>query len=623
MCGIAGVVDYNKVIEKTNFKSVVESLKHRGNDASGTFYSIQKPYFLALGHQRLSILDLSTNANQPMSFNGITIAYNGEVYNYLLLKQELQKAGYNFFSTSDTEVILKMYDYYGVNFIKKLNGMFSISIYDSNKNLLFLIRDRIGIKPLHYSSGANSFHFSSELKSLLKFTRLNSSKQISQTGMQLFLRNGYIKSPYTIWENCKKVNPATYLEIDLLTKTIKEEKYWVPKNYTFSNTNNSLAGNIKILDDLVNSSVEMNLISDVPIGVFLSGGIDSSLITAIAKQYKNNLDTFAIGFENDEYNEAPHAKRISKYFNTNHHEFYMKENEFINVFEKLPYVYDEPISDNSVIPTLFLSEKTKINVTVSLSGDGGDELFAGYLGHLRLYKWYLRNKKININLRAAFSKLFTKTCSNISNMNYHYKCQKLSELIESKNILEFRDAYLGGVPVNILNKMMNYKYEREVYEFDNLDDNINMLYLYNFLTILPEQLLTKVDRASMYYTLEVRVPLLDHRIVEAAFSLDESMKVYNNIPKYILRKLLYNYIPARIVEKPKKGFTFPYWQMLNETKVKKLVYFYISEKNLKNDENIDFRYLLKLRDNFYNSGNVPHHIIWRILNYAMWKNTWM
>lgn len=627
MCGIAGFVDYSKSLidGDVELKLMGKALEKRGTDDSGIMLHSEKNYLLGFAHQRLSILDLSPMGKQPMTFEHLTIVYNGEIYNYKEIRKRLISKGYTFKSDTDTEVILIAYNEWGEACLKEFNGMFAFAIFNKRDEQVFIVRDRIGIKPLFYGNFGDVFIFASELKAFhqLKFFRNN--KKVSIQGASHYFKFGFIPAPYSIFENVSKIEPGQSMMIDLKNKSLKKKKYWNNLNLFQNekhNKNISLKESINELDKLLVDSVQKRFIADVKVGTFLSGGIDSSLVSAIAVQKIGKISTFSIGFENEKYNEANHAKKIAKFLGTEHHENYLRKNDIIDLMTSIPIIYDEPLADNSVFPTTFLCRFAKQHVTVALSGDGGDELFSGYEGYLSFNKRYKAFGKIPSFIKdiTALPLDFYLNFINKSSGS-QYKLNKLIELLKSRNISEFQNAYIYGTPEKIKNKILPkallYNSAENLLE----EDSISNVYLRNLNETLPEQLLSKVDRASMATSLEVRVPILDHRIVEFAYkTLPDRFKVKGNISKFVLREVMYKYIPKEVIDKKKKGFTFPYWTFL-EKDGKHIVYEYLNKEALRNSL-LNTEYVLKARDDFYNN-QFPHHLIWKILVFAMWEKEWM
>src|SRR3989337_1864962 len=376
MCGIVGLCSLNKRTDKTVLTSMRDALTHRGPDDAGIYFD--QECNVGLGHRRLSVLDLSSFGHQPMSNdNGsIWITYNGEVYNYREIREELIKKGYNFKSDSDTEVVIKAYEEWGIDCVHKFIGMFALAIWDRREKKLYLLRDRVGVKPLYYYYKDGLFLFASELKALMKHPDF--SKEVNYSVLSIYLRYGYIPAPFTIFQNTYKLKPGHYLCFS--NNDVRELKYWdIVDFYLQEPINTSEDEVVEELENLLIDSFKYRLVSDVPVGVFLSGGIDSSTLTALLqKNISTQLKTFSIGFYDDRFDEAKWSKKIANYLETDHTEYYLSVKEAFSIIEKLPEIYDEPFGDSSGIPTYLVSRLARQDVTVTLSADGGDELFCGY-----------------------------------------------------------------------------------------------------------------------------------------------------------------------------------------------------------------------------------------------------
>jgi len=392
MCGIAGLVDRNHSSSDEILKAITNSLYHRGPDDCGYLFKKFDNVQVGLGHRRLSVLDLSNHGHQPMVFAHLTMIYNGEVYNFKEIRTELECHGYNFESNSDTEVVLKAYHKWGMDSVNRFNGMFAMAILDSRRRILTLIRDRAGIKPLYWYEKDGLFMFGSELKSFHQHPGFH--KKLSLEGLTLYLQYGYVPQPNTIFESTYKLQGGHSLEIDLNSSEIKISKYWdVIDCYNRPKLNLTEREALEETERLLKSACEYRMVSDVPVGVFLSGGYDSSAVTALLQSERTEkLKTFSIGFYEDQFNEAHHAKKVAEHLGTDHTEYYCTQKDALNIIPKLPEIWDEPFADNSVIPTTLVSELAKEQVTVSLSADGGDELFGGYDKYIqaeRCASWHL------------------------------------------------------------------------------------------------------------------------------------------------------------------------------------------------------------------------------------------
>lgn len=548
MCGICGYVGKKLIPEKT-LVEMNDTMYHRGPNDSGIWEKQKAEYGVGFAQRRLAILDLSELGHQPMvsSDGKVVITYNGEVYNFIQLRDELKRLGYQFKSNCDTEIIIAAYQQWDCDCFAKLNGMFAIAIYDEEKDCVVLARDRVGKKPLYYYKKESDFVFASELKPIMKYPFF--SKDINYNVIGQYMCNKCISSPDTIFRNTYKMKPGSYLIYR--NGEIQTYQYWdlikIHQNIKKSIDNLDEAKNQ--LKELLRDSVSKRLMADVPVGTFLSGGIDSTLITAVAQEVSDcPVDSFTIGFYDEERNEAPYAAEIAKHLGTNHHEMYMKEEQILQMLQQLPTYYDEPFSDSSQLPSMLVSKMASENVTVALSGDGGDELFCGY----KMYDWTwiaqhfdflgTMESKMPWN-KAILGHLPTEFRAFIQNRNKEWKCQLYIDVMieEAKKIL--------------LSDVTNVKFdcEKEILT-SNWQERRMVL---DMVTYLPDDILTKMDRASMKYSLEVRCPLLDYRIPEWSFQVSHDLKYHHFEKKYLLKELTYEYVPKELLDRPKKGFGVP------------------------------------------------------------------
>jgi len=563
MCGITGFISKSQLFSKDKLIAITDQIAHRGPDAAGYFYEDK----VGLGHRRLSIIDLSNAANQPMysACGNFVMVYNGEIYNYKEIALKLNVA---LKTTSDTEVILEAFVQFGKDCVQMFNGMFAFAIYDKAKNELFICRDRMGIKPIFYYLDDHTFAFSSELKSLFKL--FPEKKTIDQSAVTQFLHLNYIPAPNTIYKEFKKFPSGHYATFK--DGNFKLECYWNMSEKISSQTMQDEQAAKSQLHDLLKSSVSYRMISDVPFGTFLSGGIDSSLVTAIAQAHSDvPINTFSIAYESSKYDESTYAKTVSRQLGTHHHELILKEIDAINLFERIFDAYDEPYADASAISTMLVSKFARSQVTMTLSGDGGDELFMGY----GFYKWRARLENDFIkNLKPLFrfglargnermqrvSKLFETVRSNylaghiFSQESLNYSESELKKLLIRPGDIEL----LPEQPLKLSRKLTATEQQA----------------LFDLQYYIQDDLLVKVDRASMQFSLEARVPLLDYRIVEFALNLHPDLKLRNGETKYLLKQILYDYLPKEIFNRPKWGFGIP----LNKWLRKEL--FYLQERYL-------------------------------------------
>ena len=631
MCGIVGFINKKKNLDILNIMLKIQS--YRGPDDSGVFFD--KNSGVHFGHNRLSIQDLSSHGHQPFisDCENYVIVFNGEVYNFKFIKTELDNLGYKFISSSDTEVILYSYKQWGIKCLEKFKGMFAFSILDKLTNKLFLVRDRAGVKPLYYYADENEFMFSSEIKSFHKHP--NFKKEQNLEVLPYFFQFGYIPAPYTIFKNCFKLEAGHYLELNIQHLTFNINKYWDVNNFylqeKFSKDESEILEDVeKILDN----AIALRMVSDVPVGVFLSGGYDSSLVAAIlAKKQGKKINTFTIGFDNPKYNEAKHAKTISEYLGTNHTEYYMKNSDMLNLVEELPFYYDEPFGDSSALPTMIVSKLAKQHVTVALSADGGDESFCGYSKYFFLNKFQniFSNKykrgllKFGLNLFGANAVEFinNKLPNKFKQTNIKDKYIKFKRAINSDSLEEMFENASSYVDKKEIDKFLKIKREKKVFEKWNKIEQVdftNQMMAIDYKLFMNDDVLTKVDRATMSVSLEGREPLLDHRIIEYMARVPVEMKYKNKQGKYLLREVLYKYLPKEMVDKPKSGFQIPLNEWLR-AELKPLVVKYLSKDMI--DENIfNIEEINNIKNSFF-SGTDNGTTIWFILMYQMWKEKWL
>lgn len=576
MCGICGYISSKKHSEKV-ISVMNETIRHRGPDDRGVFCcELNNGNYLAMGHTRLSVIDLSEAGHQPMftKEKKLAIVFNGEIYNFRELRHQLILKGYSFESECDTEVILYLYKEFGVETFRLLNGMFAIGIYDFEQDELILARDRIGKKPLYYYvSGDNKdFVFGSELKPILKFPEFR--KEIRTELISSYLVNKSFESPNTVFRDTYKLEPGQYLVWK--NGRLLLEKYWnLLERYVLCSQgqedNYQLAK--KHLKNLLLDSVERRMIADVPIGTFLSGGIDSSLISAYAREVSDRpIRTFTVGFYTKKENEAEYAKAVSRYLGTKHRELYIAEEELCELLSGLIYYYDEPFSDSSQIPSMLVSRLAKEDTTVILSGDGGDEVFCGY----DMYDWMWLTQRLDwageIGYRICqlpqarklnlMEKLPDKVHAFVKNRDKMRKLQLFNDIREKHT----QEMILGW------SRSSKYKYEEEIHEIDVLTDNWQMKrMLLDMRYYLADEILVKTDRASMKYALEIRCPMLDYRVVEYSYKLPQEYKYGIGRKKRILKDLAYEVVPKQLLNRPKMGFGVPLVKWLRGSLFEQLV----------------------------------------------------
>jgi asparagine synthase (glutamine-hydrolysing) len=583
MCGITGFWDTSIEMSADRLRSIVTSMSdailHRGPDSGGAW--VDESTGIALGHRRLAIVDLSPEGHQPMTSSNerYTIVFNGEVYNFVALREELLPLGYSFRGHSDTEIMLAAFNEWGLEAaVKKFNGMFAFALWDRQERLLHLGCDRLGEKPIYYGWIGQTLVFGSELKAL----KANSMFQpeIDRDALALFLRHGYIPAPYSIYQGIHKLPPAT-----VLTWSGNQDShpspvpYWSAKAAAEAGIANPFIGSeqeaIDKLDSLLLDAVGLRMMADVPLGAFLSGGVDSSTVVALMQAQSNKpVKTFSIGFEEAGFNEAEYAKAVAKHLNTDHTEMYVTPSQALEVIPKLPSLYDEPFADPSQIPTFLVSELARKHVTVSLSGDGGDEIFGGYERYFLAENIWQKFGWMPKSLRQSTAKALTSVSTQgwdkavgvlpvVPNRLKEYPGSRIHRLAEILAVEEPEEMYLGLIsiwknPADIVigsNEGKTYFTDRQRWaKVPSFSES--MMYM-DTMAYLPDDILVKVDRASMGVSLEGRIPLLDHRVVELAWQIPMSMKIRDNRGKWILRQVLDKYVPKSLIDRPKMGFGVP------------------------------------------------------------------
>ena len=580
MCGIAGFLGVpSGGTPDAWVKAMTDTIAHRGPDADGAWCDVGAG--IALGHRRLSIIDLSPAGAQPMaSASGrYVIAFNGEAYNFAPIRAELERAGQRFRGQSDTEVLLAAFDRWGIAAsVPRFAGMFAIAVWDRETGTLWLIRDRLGEKPLFYGRIAGAWLFGSELKALRAFPGFHAELDIA--AVTQFLRHGYIQAPASIYAGVRKVRPGTMVEVRTGHEP-REHVYWSAEQAARDGLANPIAGSmdevVTSLDALLRSVVRDEMVADVPLGAFLSGGIDSSLIVALMQtQSSRPVRTFTIGFDDPRYNEAGFAKDVAAHLGTEHTKLIVQGNDALDFVTQLPDIYDEPMADSSQLPTLLVSRMTRQHVTVALSGDGGDELFAGYQWHQGKPG---RGERIAAATPLALRRMLSSVLGKIPDPPPDFIAR----------ILSTADGAPGARPANALNRlgaMVAAERGRDKFSAMHaqsvrpeqllvkglragagsgqlngpwLDEArpFESRMLLDALSYMPDDILVKVDRAAMAFSLETRAPLLDHRVFEFAWRVPYDMKVRNGVGKQPLRELLHRYVPRGLIDRPKRGFAVP------------------------------------------------------------------
>ncbi|PIE35301.1 asparagine synthase (glutamine-hydrolyzing) [candidate division KSB3 bacterium] len=628
MCGICGKVytDAHERVEEIVIRKMCGTLLHRGPDESGFHVERQ----VGLGHRRLSIIDLSTG-QQPMcnARRDLWIVYNGELYNFPALRKELAHLGYRFLTHSDTEVILHLYDEYGTSCVNFMRGMFAFAIWDERRQRLFLARDRVGQKPLFYTTAQNAILFASEIKAILQDTSVQ--RELNVTAMSHYLTYGYVPPPDTMFQHIYKLPPAHTLVYQ--NGIVKEDRYWdVRYEPKVRMSRQEVKSSLK---DLLQEAVRIRMTSDVPLGAFLSGGIDSSLVVAImSHESRHPVQTFSIGFKEKRFNELPYARMIAERFQTDHHEFIMEPNA-VEILPKLVWHFDEPFGDSSAIPTYYLSQMTSGFVKVALNGDGGDESFAGYLRYMgyrlvRLYRMvpHAIRKKLLAPLihlayagvnreqvppwcRAIFRRTQLLSDLSLEPERYHYV----------KNLIIFFDELKTELLTRDVKKQLRTRHSLDdtfrYFDAENARHSTDKMLYADVMTYLPGDLLVKMDRMTMAHGLEGRSPFLDHPLMEFAATIPARYKMHGASLKWILKDIARSWLPESILTREKKGFSIPLSDWFRH-ELRDMVHDIFSSSYLLKEGILRQTPLQNIIAE-HQSGKLDHrHKIWLFLNLELW-----
>lgn len=630
MCGILGLIGGNK----ENFGTMLDKIYHRGPDS----YGVWSDDHIVLGHRRLSILDLSPAGHQPMlsPTTRYTITFNGEIYNFQSLRKELELLHYNFKGHSDTEIMLAAFEAWGIEAsLKKFNGMFAFGLWDRQEKKLYLARDRFGEKPLYYGWIGEEFIFGSELKSFKAHP--NAKFEIDEEALSLYLQHSYIPAPFSIYKNIKKLEPGRFLILD--GKNITISTYWsaidVAKHSYDQKLDLSDETAVELLDEKLTRIVGARQVADVPLGAFLSGGVDSSTIVALMqKNSRVPVKTFTIGFDEDKYNEANYAKEVAHHLKTEHTEVYLNQDDALNIIPNLSDIYDEPFADSSQIPTYLVSKIAREKVTVCLSGDAGDELFGGYNRYLFAEKIAKKIDKSPFWLRKAVATCLLKISPQQWDSIYNNFILKIKPTLKISSLGD-KIHKVGGLLAYVHNKYELYHYlinqlhikdnillnhHQEAQDFAKIPTSLDYMawmMLADTISYLPGDILTKVDRASMAVSLESRIPFLDPELYEFAWQLPGSMKVRHGQGKWLLRQVLYKYVPKDLIERPKMGFGVPIDLWLRK-ELKTWAYDLLNGNDIKEQGYFDYQVVKKMLDEHMSGTRNFSAGLWNILMFQSW-----
>ncbi len=651
MCGIVAVLQQGVAPQQWHalLQTMTDPVAHRGPDDAGIWCDAAAG--VGLGHRRLSIVDLSPLGHQPMaSVSGrYHLTYNGEVYNFADLRHTLEAAAHRFRGTSDTEVILAAIEEWGlVGAVQRFVGMFAFALWDSQTRTLHLVRDRMGIKPLYYGRAGAAFVAGSELKVLTAHPQR--ARVVNRDGLALLLRHNYIAAPYTIYQDIWKLPPGTIL-------SLKSDEwgngalptplpYWSVREAVERGQDAPFAGSVEEarahLDALLREAVACRMVADVPLGAFLSGGVDSSLVVALMQaQSSRPVRTFSIGFHEAAYNEAPYASAVAQHLGTDHTELYVTPQEAMDVIPRLPLLYDEPFADSSQVPTFLLSALTRQHVTVSLSGDGGDELFCGYARYAVARTLWHATGGLPASTRYSLGRLLGSLPHAALNRRLSWlapllpgaqqsarvgdKLQRASTILQNPT----REALYRDLVSHWKTPAMVVQGAREVptpltapAAWPPLPDlNEWMMYI-DMVSYLPDDILVKVDRASMGASLEARVPLLDHRVVEFAWCLPLSLKLQQRTSKWLLRQVLYHYVPRALIERPKTGFGIPLGHWLRGP-LRDWAEALLDESRLRREGFFDPVPVRQAWHEHQAGTRDRHYPLWDVLMFQAWQEQWL
>jgi asparagine synthase (glutamine-hydrolysing) len=648
MCGICGFFGLkgkrNAETLIADLKGMTETLRHRGPDDSGTWVDVDAS--VALGHRRLSILDLSEAGKQPMSSESgrLVIVYNGEIYNFIELRQELEAMGCKFRGRSDTEVLLAAIDRWGVEkSLERVNGMFAFALWDRWMRTLTLARDRVGKKPLYYGQCGDGFVFSSELKAMKAYPGFN--PKIDRDALGLLIQYAWIPSPLSIFKNIRKLPAGTFLSIrpqESESWSAKPEAYWSAVKVAQCGEQKPFTGSFEeaadTLEKLLLDAVQKRMISDVSLGGLLSGGIDSTTIVSLMQSLSRHpVKTFSIGFHEPRYNEAEHAKAVAAFLGTEHTELYVSAKDSLDVIPMLPTLYDEPFADPSQIPTLLVSKLARRAVTVALSGDGGDELFAGYKAYYQAIRHWKRLQYFPMAFRRPLARFLgaaenhfwqKRSCTSaLTNPRWHQFVEffaKQSARLPSESLpllfarqnmrcASASEFVIGAQPV----KPAFLK----IATCSGVFDPLQVMMVMHFCDYLPDDILVKVDRASMAVSLEVRCPILDHRVVEFAWSLPMNFRVGHNGGKRVLKKVLSRHVPPRLTERRKKGFSIPLTDWLKGP-LRDWAEALLNPKRLSLEGHFLQHAVTKVWRQHLTGWRNHSQLLWSILMFQAWYESW-
>ncbi|MCH7412060.1 asparagine synthase (glutamine-hydrolyzing) [Belliella sp. R4-6] len=630
MCGITGFIDFNNNTTKETLQGMVSSMSHRGPDDSGIELFQENNCLIGFGQARLSIIDLSDAGHQPMEYNHFTIVFNGEIYNYKDVRSELEAIGHVFSTQTDTEVILQSFEEWGISCVDRFIGMFAFVIYDKQTKKMYAFRDRAGVKPFYYYHHKNLFLFGSELKALMAHPFFE--KTIDTSVLPNYFNYGYIAAPYTIFINTHKLLPGHILELDITTQKITQTKYWDLRRYYLKPKLDLSYPEIKSeVKSLMQSAFDYRMVADVPVGVFLSGGYDSTAVTALLQGKSSKaLKTFTIGFEEGN-NEAPFAAETAKYLGTDHTEYICTTKEAQEIISTLSLYFDEPFGDSSAIPTILVSKLAKEDVTVALSADAGDEIFCGYDSYFNLHAFLQKLDNVPKIFKGNWTKTLTKSIQKNGFINQSKNAHHLTSVLGVLNeepLQKSADLFqaMAEKPVGYIDSIFKKKISPYSSSFEintsGFQHPLEVAMNIDFNSYLPNDILTKVDRATMSVSLEGREPLLDHRLAAYVAQIPMKFKSDGISGKKILKDIVHDYVPKSMMDRPKAGFSLPIYTWLRGD-LSYLLDEYLSKEALGISGLFNVDFLIGEIEKFKEKKLHYSPIIWYLLMFQMWYKRWI
>ena len=634
MCGITGFIDFKKSSSIEVLEEMTTTLTHRGPDGSGVKIFDKSDLQVGFGHRRLSIIDLSEHGTQPMQFNDWWICFNGEIYNYNEIKIELSEKGHAFTSSSDTEIILHAYQEWGCACLDRFVGMFAFVIYNTTTDAFFCARDRAGVKPFFYYWKDDLFLFASELKAFHKHPRFQ--KKIDLAAVGAFMQYGNVPTPHCIFQDCYKLKPGHFMTLDLSKKELKATEYWnVYDAYNQPKMDLSFAEAKQETTSILQKACEYRMVADVPVGVFLSGGYDSAAVTALLQENRTEkLKTFTIAVPDIGLNEAPYAADVANHLGTDHTEIECSQKEATDLIEQLPFYYDEPFGDSSAIPTTLVSIMAKKHVTVALSADAGDEVFAGYNRYDYLLRYGKKMQAMPGFARKGMAALMNAIPSDKipvlkHKYNFHNRYEKLKGILRNPSpeqiMLSLSQQYTDEQLKSVLN---NASFNGLATSYSSIQlkapfhTPLSYMMAIDYQTYLVDDILQKVDRATMTASLEGREPFLDHNVIEWAAKLPNEFKYNNGEKKFILKEIVHDFIPKAMMDRPKMGFAIPIasWLMGD---LKELVEENLSDDRIQKEGIFKLAFVQNLKRDFFSGKKELDVKLWYVLMFQMWYKQWM